>query len=540
MAVLFADRFASLSQWTLVQNNFVISIDSGTAKFDQTDSDDNSYNRGTMCTTDSVATSAAGHAVFGQFKMTDVTISNSFFPMILAKAFDLDDQFTGTCGCYVDGGTALKLYDDSVGNIGSFTVASDTWYDIKFVFLVSGAVEFYAVASTNPGNLPAGSGSFTLVGTSTTTSMNAQTIYIACNKKTKTVSTDAFVDEFYYTDNGVLQTPPSVSVGADQSVDFPSVITLDATVTDDGLPDPPALVTQTWTKQSGPGTVSFGDASLVDTTATVSAASPDPTLTSNDYVLRLTANDSALTTFDELSVTVYPTDTLFSAQASDFSKCTALTGWTSVNSGAGGTIGIVRKTINAWKLTGTGADALDDLGVYRTSGVVCLFGRKFYWQFKAATNMSAMVVLSKSASIAFSGNASLYVEWTGAARQLNIYDGNSDVVTGVSWTANQWYDIRAEVNSTGTVTFSYRTSPTPGDLTPTSAAWNTLGTTTIAGSGSYLGQTVRVATNIEDTVAAQADSFFFDEFYTTFTSPDSGDSSGGMNVIRRRKKADEE
>jgi hypothetical protein len=92
--------------------------------------------------------------------------------------------------------------------------------------------------------------------------------------------------------------PPSVNAGPDLAVTLPNTATLDGTVTDDGLPNPPATVTQTWSKVSGPGTVTFTDASAVDTTATFSAA--------GTYVLRLTASDSALSTSDDATITVQP------------------------------------------------------------------------------------------------------------------------------------------------------------------------------------------------------------------------------------------
>ena len=63
-------------------------------------------------------------------------------------------------------------------------------------------------------------------------------------------------------------------------------------MTDDGQPNPPAAVTTTWSKVSGPGTVTFGNANAVTTTATFS--------TSGTYVLRLTASDSALQTTDDV------------------------------------------------------------------------------------------------------------------------------------------------------------------------------------------------------------------------------------------------
>jgi hypothetical protein len=91
---------------------------------------------------------------------------------------------------------------------------------------------------------------------------------------------------------------PTANAGPDQPVTLPANAILDGTVSDDGLPNPPGILTTTWSKVSGPGTVTFGDASAVDTTATFSQ--------SGTYVLRLTASDSDLSVFDELTVTVSP------------------------------------------------------------------------------------------------------------------------------------------------------------------------------------------------------------------------------------------
>ena len=92
-------------------------------------------------------------------------------------------------------------------------------------------------------------------------------------------------------------TPPVVSAGPDQTVEIALGAALNGTVTDDGLPAPPALATQ-WTKVSGPGTVGFGNAAAVDTTAAFSAL--------GSYVLRLTANDGALAASDDVTITVVP------------------------------------------------------------------------------------------------------------------------------------------------------------------------------------------------------------------------------------------
>jgi uncharacterized protein YjiK len=92
---------------------------------------------------------------------------------------------------------------------------------------------------------------------------------------------------------------PVVSAGPDREITLPTnSVALDGTVTDDGLPNPPGAVSTTWSKVSGPGTVTFGNASAVDTTATFSAAGA--------YVLRLTADDSALSASDDVTVTVNP------------------------------------------------------------------------------------------------------------------------------------------------------------------------------------------------------------------------------------------
>ncbi len=99
-------------------------------------------------------------------------------------------------------------------------------------------------------------------------------------------------------DVSIQNTAPAVDAGSDQTVLFGDGATLDATVTDDGLPNPPGAVTTTWAQVSGPGSAGFADAGAVDTTVAFSAP--------GTYVLRLTADDSDLSSFDELTVTVSP------------------------------------------------------------------------------------------------------------------------------------------------------------------------------------------------------------------------------------------
>src|ERR671925_1373223 len=87
---------------------------------------------------------------------------------------------------------------------------------------------------------------------------------------------------------------PSVNAGPDQTIAFPASASLDGTVSDDGQPNP--TPTTVWSKVSGPGTVTFADAAAVDTQASFSAA--------GTYVLRLSADDGALTASDDVTIVV--------------------------------------------------------------------------------------------------------------------------------------------------------------------------------------------------------------------------------------------
>jgi PKD repeat protein len=100
----------------------------------------------------------------------------------------------------------------------------------------------------------------------------------------------------YRSDGASSNAAPSVNAGPDQTLTLPNAATLSGTVTDDGLPSPPASVTTQWAMVNGPGNVTFGDPSARSTTATFSAQ--------GTYLLRLTADDSALTASDDVTVTV--------------------------------------------------------------------------------------------------------------------------------------------------------------------------------------------------------------------------------------------
>ena len=131
---------------------------------------------------------------------------------------------------------------------------------------------------------------------STTASFSASGTYVL--RLTASDSALSTNDDVTVTVNPAANVAPTVNAGADRTITLPGTTALSATVSDDGRPAPPGVVTLAWTRVSGPGTVTFSAPSAASTTATFS--------TSGTYVLRLTASDSVLSTNDDVTVTVNP------------------------------------------------------------------------------------------------------------------------------------------------------------------------------------------------------------------------------------------
>ncbi|HFD12261.1 MAG TPA: hypothetical protein ENJ32_07310, partial [Crenotrichaceae bacterium] len=91
---------------------------------------------------------------------------------------------------------------------------------------------------------------------------------------------------------------PVANAGPDQAIQLPASAFLNGSSSDDGLPNPPNSVTSAWTQQSGPATATVASPNSEDTTVTFPQA--------GDYVFRLTVDDSDLTDFDDVTVTVLP------------------------------------------------------------------------------------------------------------------------------------------------------------------------------------------------------------------------------------------
>src|SRR5262249_35101194 len=88
--------------------------------------------------------------------------------------------------------------------------------------------------------------------------------------------------------------PPVVNAGANQAITWPGLANLSGTATDDGLPN--NTLQPTWSRVSGPGPVTFANASALSTTASFSV--------SGTYVLRLTASDTAVSASSDVTITV--------------------------------------------------------------------------------------------------------------------------------------------------------------------------------------------------------------------------------------------
>lgn len=101
-----------------------------------------------------------------------------------------------------------------------------------------------------------------------------------------------------YTAGAPVNQAPLVNAGNDATLVLPTnSTTLNGSVTDDGLPGPTSLA---WSQVSGPGTAVFANAANASTSVSFPAA--------GSYVLRLTANDGALSANDTVTITVSAPD----------------------------------------------------------------------------------------------------------------------------------------------------------------------------------------------------------------------------------------
>jgi len=118
----------------------------------------------------------------------------------------------------------------------------------------------------------------------------------AVNNTSGTLDAGGLITRFSLTPEPSSNWAPYVSAGADQVITLPAMANLTGAVTDDGRPSPPATTTARWSKVSGPGTATFANSGAAVTTVGFSQA--------GTYLLRLTANDGARTTYDDTTIIV--------------------------------------------------------------------------------------------------------------------------------------------------------------------------------------------------------------------------------------------
>ena len=135
---------------------------------------------------------------------------------------------------------------------------------------------------------------------------------------------------------------PVVNAGPDQTITLPGAATLSGSATDDGIPNPPGTLSYTWTKSTGPGTVTFADAHAASTTAAFSVA--------GTYTLQLSASDGVFSSSDKLIVIVNP-------NPSPDLKVTVTDGKTTIVAGTQNTYTII--ITNAGPVAVTGASVID-------------------------------------------------------------------------------------------------------------------------------------------------------------------------------------
>jgi hypothetical protein len=138
------------------------------------------------------------------------------------------------------------------------------------------------------GFLSADGSSWTRLGADTVTMATSVYVGLAVASSSNVAVSQAGFDN--------LNLGPKANAGPNQTIALSSTATLSRTATDDGLPA--GTLSYSWRKISGPGTVTFAGTSTSDTVATFSAAGV--------YTLRLTVNDSKLSSTSDMTVTVNP------------------------------------------------------------------------------------------------------------------------------------------------------------------------------------------------------------------------------------------
>ncbi|MGE0173993.1 MAG: Ig-like domain repeat protein [Oligoflexales bacterium] len=215
--------------------------------------------------------SGTGNITFGSATAEDTTVSADTEGAYVLR-LDVTDAAGNTASDFVN--FSWDVTPPSV-NVGTdISTSSAAAIDAT---VIGGATYLWSKVS-GPGNLNFSAGT----SIDTNVSASADGIYVVRLTATDSAGNSASDDLTLDWDNNA----PSVNVGADIVTNVIKVI--DATAT--------GGVTHQWTKQSGPGAITFGSATSIDTSVTAD--------TDGVYLLRLTATDGASNAnFDEISFT---------------------------------------------------------------------------------------------------------------------------------------------------------------------------------------------------------------------------------------------
>ncbi|NQZ59303.1 MAG: LamG domain-containing protein, partial [Lentisphaeraceae bacterium] len=216
---------------------------------------------------------------------------------------------------------------------------------------------------------------------------------------------------------------PSVNAGIDQSITLPAQASLKGSVSDDNLPS--NSLSTTWSKVSGPGTVTFANASKLDSTAAFSTA--------GTYVLRLTATDSALQTSDDISITVLSGSGSADQGMIAWWKFDEAQGTTATDaSGAKHHASLANTTwvtgVDGWALDFNGSDSVVNAGVLKTGSSLTLVA------WIKPTNLSGdHAIVSRDSSFTF--------KTSGSNLRFTTPGVRDHTSSGLSLTLGQWQHV---------------------------------------------------------------------------------------------------
>jgi K319-like protein/carbohydrate binding protein with CBM4/9 domain len=205
---------------------------------------------------------------------------------------------------------------------------------------------------------------------------------------------------------------PVVDAGANVAVTLPANATLSGDAVDDGLPS--GSLSTTWSQVSGPAGATIGDPSSLSTT--VSFAS------SGTYVFRLTGDDSALSSTDDVTVFV-------AAAGSTIVERPVAAGYDDAEEAVGGNVNLGSSDL---ELVNDGSRGNQTVGV-RFTGVQVPHGAtitKAYVQFQADRATTAAAALPVQGQAA--DNATRFTRTSGSI------SARPRTAASVAWTPAPW------------------------------------------------------------------------------------------------------